>query len=1330
MVDGKIHLVKSCKTGKVLVKQLVKRFKLEDKRQTASLSVLQLKIVESFFSEKFKTFNFLNLFGDPEAATENVWKTDQYLLKKISTIMKWYGIPVRFKIVNLTENRECSCLIKELLQGNYDVDKEEIVYHNVFSGNFEPVIIFVCPDEKFVKKYVLYMTCVVKDEEPHCWFCLKVYPTEMECFKCIHVNHRSLWNRCRCAVCGEKFTVNDQIHHYEFKHKLADLQYSCYLKIKTKLMGPKVPTWIEEENKDYKIMDSYKLVQKLNTSHVTIDISFDFETFTNAVEKGNAIPYMISLSMGCNFHYTHDTIPDTNAFKKKIKRSLRKHLTASQFHILSKEQERHFYLDDRYLPLVTAWYGVFPYFLRKKILDLQNTFARLHTTAISTEEYSKMNKSKLVTLHSVQHVVTEHFFSFLSDFLNEINELRYTHSDMFGEVEEVIVRASAYNGARFDNYFLEQYLKFSEIPKINRIFSSRSVQQGKDGIVKIAVRIRPKLYEDGVKRLKMSSNFKLMFEVVDIFKMKAPLSLEKQLQGAGIKDLKFKMRDTGHELMCKIALGLEKDLKLQLPTDSEEWKKTKVELLGRPKYGSGTSHGFLKVSVPANRETQHLGTLWDEEFEECLLAHNSLWNDGNYWVFSRYYMSYGVKDAVSCYALMVAMYDESREYLKLLYSEKLFDDLQRDPLSEDDDEDLVIKSLDFFKLAVSVSGLAFKIWHISNQTYVQPRGVAAATIRESIVGGFCQPQLIGEMKSTEDFCFYNNNFTQIDIVSMYANSQRSSFYATGTCQTGTDKVKESIDYCNRILQYPENIGLAQYVPIFGFYALSPPSPIDQCSLGPIACKIRLKEETNRWFNQGKKTTENVTWCGLPRFQALTPQDALTFKNLGWTIYMLDTEEAIGRTVLFETFGSPIKTFCEMHIKMKLDAKKVNNVAMEKLAKIIVNGHYGNTLMKPIHDRVLTIRSARELTKLYSDEYVGKISIKKVMECSYALLMPGSGKKIEDIYYIVKVSSNFAESVGPIHYGAQTLGHSHAAYFTMNEIVDPHKGFVHVKYRCPGQIYGDTDSWFVVNGVLKNCSTYKFGSIMSQMPENPLHNNEWCVIVEEKEPMGIHGNSCFICGKKSYCFITNDSEPHKVKDLLKVAKGQKLQDLRGEHYKQVVDKKMLGREKFEDLYGNNLKVETERLSFVKSLFAPEDQSPIVTTRLRRELQVNYTISGNHKLCHKEEKYVVKCVPHSVSEIEPNEKENIIESIEVLDSRSRIPELLDGYQKTNLPLNLHKACYSHYSECMTDSDVDIRSLPNGGVVICTYNKEVKTTQKKVDRFFSDAEDLSDGDSEEET
>ena len=277
--------------------------------------------------------------------------------------------------------------------------------------------------------------------------------------------------------------------------------------------------------------------------------------------------------------------------------------------------------------------------------------------------------------------------------------------------------------------------------------------------------------------------------------------------------------------------------------------------------------------------------------------------------------------------------------------------------------------------------------------YIQPRGVAAQTIRECVIGGFCQPLQIGEVKSGHDFCFYNNHFTQLDIVSMYANSQRSQFYADGKCQTDTTSVKKAIKYCNKILEQPGSKGLIQYLPIFGFYAVAPPErQEDRCSLGPIACKIKIKEKVkveiqqsgDLWLKDGVRTTENVTWCGIPRFQALSPQDALTFKNLGWTIVMLETDEAVRRTVLFETFRGPIKEFCEIHIELKLDAKRAGNTAIEKLMKLIVNGLYGHTLMKAIHERVLTITDTKELTRLYSRAYCGEVSLKNVMECSYSL----------------------------------------------------------------------------------------------------------------------------------------------------------------------------------------------------------------------------------------------------------------------------------------------------------------------------------------------------------
>lgn len=1343
-----------CNSGVELLKQVHKRFDLDKRRQLSCLTAKQEEIYRVFKDTIPSKLSVENLFGEED----NMWKTNTQLLKKLSLILKWFGIPLIYKkLIVLDDDIPKEHLIRELYNGKYDFQPDgDMIYHDVKSGNFEQLVIFYSLNPKTKSTITFYFTSQMKNGAVHCHFCGEEKSNEFEILKCIHTNHPTLWtaNEEECSVCNNKIKKNDQIHHYELKHKLADAQYITYLNLKKKLNGD-VEREIIEDNPNYTIIDSHNYIKKLNTSHVTIDISFDYETFTAKVDHGDAIPYMLSLSLGCNFHYTHGTIPDHEKFKRMIKECCLSKLEKNKFIVLNNSQEDAFYIDPLYKPLITAYTTFPPRKMIKNIDEMTETMKELPTTVLDESQYKR---TRVFTLNNIKDIITERFIDFLYSLSKELNFVyRKEYADVFGTVQEVIIRPFAYNGARFDNYFIEQYLKFCNIPKISRTFANRQVLQGKDGISKIFVAFRygTKKYksrseeideedccnelesdieiEEGEETTTLEesvANFQLQIEVVDILKMRAPTSLANQVAGSKIKDLKFKMNSSGHVLMHEINLGHKKDIRLPYPTVGKEWTKWKTELLGRPiemkQYDTGFRDKLIGPSISVKKQMDNAKEIkqWDDEFEECINAHRHMFAGSDIeWKFSQYYISYGIKDSISCYALMLALYNESVEYLEKLNNEGLFNDLQRDP--NNDDEEIKIKSLDYFKLGISTSGLAFRLWHISKKTFVQPKGIAAETIRESIIGGFCQPQMIGEIKSGEDFCWLNNHFTQIDIVSMYANAQRSNYYADGTCEVGTEKVKKSIDYCNRVLDTDNALGMIHYLPIFGFYALAPPTNHkDRCSLGPVAIKIKMVEHTGRWCNRnGLKTTENITWCGIPRFQCLSPQDALTYKNMGWTIRMIDTPEAVSRTVLFETFRAPLKHFAEIHIKLKLQAKKDKNVPIEKICKLIGNGLYGKTLMKPIYDQILTITSCSELTKLYTQAYCCEIIIKNVMECSYSLLIPRKNNKfdkIQEVYYIVKIQYKFAKSIGPVHYGSQILGHSHAQYFSLNAVVDVHKGLVEPEYRCPSQIYGDTDSWFVLNGVLCHYPSYKFGSFMAAMPENPFNNNDWCVIVEEKEPFGIHGNSALICGKKSYCFITDNDEPRKTKELVKAAKGQKLSDLRGIHYRQVIDKKLLSREKFEDLYEENMRVETERLSFMKSLFNPNDKSPIVQTKLKRELQVNYSISRKHKVLGNCDKFSVRCIPHSASEIEPNEEENTIKSIEILDSRSIYPDLLIG--EGTIPTDLYKACYYHYAEYMEDENLDRETLLNHAVVRHNYDTETQKENENVYRYFKTVEDFN--------
>lgn len=1317
--NDRIHIVRTACCSINIYNHVKKLYNLNDKRQTDTLTTTQINIANYFFETMPRLLNFKNLYGDVEIENDNIWNSDGYILRKLSKVLKWYGINVVYKTINFTDDKKDEFLTKEVNDGKYFIEPEEMCFEtNTWSGNFEPLIIFIGPNPLNIRTYILYITIAIKNPQIFCWFCNTLQLNSFRALKCIHINHCSMWQLDdHCSVCNTQVNKEDQIHHYELYHKLARVQFEQYNEIKQALKtSPENVKEEEEENDCYTIVDSYPYIDKVNKSHVTIDISFDYETFTTHVDKkGDSIPYIISLAIGCNYQYTLDKIPHPDLFSEKINSICRYYLELNNFIILTENQTEYFYLDPRQ-PQITAYSILNPASLKKKIDRLESKMEKMPTVNLTTKQYSEVNKNHVVSLHTVKNAITERFILFLNSLLRYLNyDCREDYPELFGEIEEVIVRCFAYNGARFDNYFIEQYLKFCTIDRINNLFKNRVVLQGKDGITKISLNLsrKKKKNEDD------KQPFQVQLEFVDIFKMRAPLSLEKQLKGLNIKDLKFKMKNEGHELMHKIALELEKDVVLSYPCTSSSWNDIKENLLGKPKPNEQISPvfpGFIVVNSSKSSNQKEID-IWEKEFEECIVAHRSLFNNKK-WSFTQYYISYGIKDAISCYSLMAALYIESVEYLKKLYEYGMFQNLQRNPLNnDDDDEELTIKSLDYFKLGVSCSGLAFRIWHIDTGTFVQPRGIAASTIRECIIGGFCQPQILGEVKSGEDFTFYNNHFTQIDIVSMYANSQRSNYYADGKCEIGTLKVKEAVVHCNKMLQYWDNIGMEHYRPIFGFYAICPPDDKDCTSLGPIACRIKMIEKTNNWFTiNGKKTTENITWCGIPRFQALTPQDACTFKNLGWHIYMLDTKEALSRTVLFEKFSSPIRKFAEIHIQIKLQAKRECNLAMEKLAKLIINGYYGKTLMKLIFDYILTITSAKELTKLYSKAYCGTIKLKNVIECSYSLLVPYNNNmtKIETIYYIVKIESHHASSSGPIHYGAQTLGHSHAAYNSI-EINDVHRNFVSYKWRIPSQIYGDTDSWFIQNGGLRNYPSYKIGSFMSEMPENPFHNNQWCVVVEEKEPFGIHGNCACVCGKKSYCYIDDNCEPQKNVAILKVAKGQKVNDLHSEHYRQVIDKKLLPRAQFEELYYHSLKVQTTRLSFLKSLFASNDRSPIEQTTLSRELQVNYTISGNHEILSDEPKYRVRCVPHSASDIDVNDKNNELVSIEILDSRQKLPELLNNYEKTKLPKRLYDACYFHFSEYMKDDVNDVKELKNGKITKHSYRSTTNIKKNRVSVFF---------------
>ena len=586
--------------------------------------------------------------------------------------------------------------------------------------------------------------------------------------------------------------------------------------------------------------------------------------------------------------------------------------------------------------------------------------------------------------------------------------------------------------------------------------------------------------------------------------------------------------------------------------------------------------------------------------------------------------------------------------------------------------------------------------------------MAAVTIRESLIGGFCQPHVLGEIDSESEYMFPDNQHTQIDIVSMYANAQRSCYFASGKCETGTPNVASSIDFCNKILETPLgiNIGLAHYQPIFGYYIIIPPRNLkDHCELGPIGIKMKMKVSNMIFGHRVTKIIENLNWCGIARIQALTPQDALTMRNMGFHIRMLDTPEALKKTVLFETFSDPVKKFNEIHIRMKIAAKMAGNSSLEKIAKLLNNGFYGRTIMNPAQIETVLLKTSNEITNLYHRQFKGEIDILKLQELNYQILMTrGDNPKIyEDVYYQAKFKNSLAKSSGPIHLGAQILGHSHAMYFSLAPIVDPSVGWIPVDRRCPGNLYSDTDSWYPQNGLLKRYPSWRFGSFICESPENPFDNNKWCVIVEEKEPGGVPNTTGMFLGKKNYCFTTHNNE-NKRKDLSLISKGQNKSKLSGESFRTVINNSVVKRSDYEEVMGEKMRIETERLSFYRSFFTDNMGSPIKQTTLKRELKLNNTIMGRHSLYPN-----VTFSPYSVTQIKPNSPDEVIEEITVVDGLYLHPEIM-GKSRHLTPEILHQLIY----HCFWDETKETHPILNRVKTTNTNPRQVSSTN--LERFMN--------------
>lgn len=1211
---------------------LIKTYNLDYDRQQIFLTSDRQKLFKLYHTGPNKTFTHDYLFQSVSGQTEleDILNVENGLfLRRLSEILKWFNIPSKFIIVDTTDDakEKENCLPNELFNGRY-ILTEMLEYNSILSGNFDPITIFIHCDEK--NKYVLYNTKYIETSsaEIKCEFCGELKDNTFKVLKCIYTNHKTLIEENQCVICERNITI-DPILHFKGCHQLALSQFQLLKRVKKDLEkdDEALQKYFDKQNihKDYEIIHCDRLLKLINTTKITIDVAYDFETFPLSLgEAAEAVPYILSLSMHPNFYFIENCNVDQEKFIKLVGHRFRNLLTDHNFTILNPEQNKVFCLDPLFKPSINAWTALEPRSYKKRISQMENEMLSSAPIPYNKGEVTGKN------LMQLKSQIVNRMMMVIRNFLIYLNGDCREH-DIYGEVNEVVLRMTAFNGSRFDNYYLEHYLKMAAPPHVMKFFKNRRLIQGKSGISKIALNLYCKSEMDLKSREKKPSTA-VKFEVIDVSSMRAPSTLAKLLVDLNIKDLKFPMHSNGHEYMAKYCLNLVNDIKCCYPVSNE----IKVDLLGCPK----------TEGEERNK--------WENDFEECLVAHKTMFkNSHRIFSYQEYYHSYGIKDSISAYCLLPFIYKESIHYLKMIQNEKMLNH---------------IHMLDYFGLAVSTSGLAFKIWHIDQENYVQPRGLAAITIRETLIGGFCQPHVKGEIESEEEFMFPDSQHTQIDIVSMYANAQRTCYMASGTCESGTLKVEEAINFCNKILATPLNItiGLAHYQPIFAYYILIPPTYLkDHCELGPIGVRMKMKYTGNVMGHRATKNVENLNWCGIPRIQALTPQDALTMRNMGFFVRILDTKEAIKRTVLFQTFSDPLKKFNEVHIKMKIQAKKDGNFSLEKLNKLINNGMYGRTIMNPALIETVLLKFSSEITDLYHRQFKGEIEILKLQELNYKILINthnGINKVVEDIYYQAKFKHSMGKSSGPIHLGAQILGHSHAIYFSNNRIVDPHVGLIPVHRRCPCNLYSDTDSWYPQNNLLKRFERWKFGSFICESPENPFDNNKWCVIIEEKEPDGINHTRAIFLGKKNYCFTTKN-DLGQAKDLILVSKGQNKNALSGSSFKSV-----LNNQSYDELLHCKEKIETSRLSFYRSLFVDNTQLPLKQTTLTRELKINNTIMGRHAFYPH-----VTFSPYSVTQIQPNEPDDLIQEIIIYDGLYLHPEIITGKSQFLTPEILYQLVY---------------------------------------------------------
>lgn len=1229
---------------------LIKNYNLDHERQELCLHPSNLKWFKAYIScckNKSFTYDYLFQEGTDDVSQYDILdnRNNTLFLQRLSLILSWFSISCQFIFLDTTDDviKKDDPLPNELFNGQY-FPKEKLSYSNITSGNFDPLVIFIHCDEK--NKYTLYITKSVESEieEIRCEFCHETKESTFQMLKCIYTSHKKwLDENNKCVIC-KRFIADENVGlqaHFKVFHKLALAQYELLKRVKKNLNEndeESLEEFLDKQEKGYKdfdIKNSDNLLKSVNTTRITIDMAYDFETFPLSLGNDDAVPYIVSISMKPNFYYIGNCTIEQEKFEKIICRRFEEILRHDHFIILEPEQNKVFCLDPLFKPTVNAYTSIDPRKLKRDITQLENDLITLPTGDINSF-LEGGGEDNARTLMRTKSRVTHRLMSALRNFLIFLNG-DFREQELYGDIEEVIVRLTAFNGSRFDHLFVEHYLKLVAPSHIKSFFKFRKIIQAKGQISKISLPLYNRKI-DGKTRGKIKTT-QIKFEIVDVSLMRAPNTLSNLLRDLKIKDLKFPMSNDGHDYMAKYCLELEPDLVCPYPVTNKIKK-----LLGCP------DENF---------------TQWEEEFNQCLIAHKTMWqNSIDIFKFSEYFYSYGIKDSISAYCLLPFMYKESVDYLKIIQDENMLDGLTM---------------LDYFGIAISTSGLAFKIWHIDQKSFIQPKGIAAITIRESLIGGFCQPHVKGEIKSEEEFLFPDNQITQIDIVSMYANAQRSCYMAMGKCETGTPKVAKAIEYCNELLSVSLkiNIGLAHYQPIFGYYILIPPQDLkDHCELGPVGVKIKMKYTTTIFGQRITKNVDNLSWCGIPRLQALTPQDALTMRNMGFYVRLLDTPEAIKRTVLFETFGDPMKKFNETHIKMKIKAKKDGNSSLEKTAKLLNNGMYGRTIMNPSSVEIQLVKSSHEITDLYHRQFKGEIEIMKIQPLTYKLLTKrnnGVESVVEDIYYQIKFK-HAGISSGPIHIGAQILGHSHSIYFSMFMVLDPLFGLIPVKRRCPGNMYSDTDSWYPQNNLLKRHSKWKFGSFICESPENPFDNNKWCVVVEEKEPNGESNTRGIFLGKKNYCFTTFNRK--KDKDLILVSKGQNIKSLSGQSFKTVLNHSIMSENEYTLAMRDKEKIETERLSFYRNLFVGPTEMPLRQTTLRRELKMNDTIMGRHDYFPH-----VTFSPYSITQIKPNKADDIIQEITIFDSLYLHPELICGRNKQLTPeivYQLVNHCFLHERE----------------------------------------------------